>query len=265
MEKYEEALKLFINKMGYKTNENVIGIVLYGSHLTGYAHSKSDIDLHVIMRDNIDVLIRGASVDYDFKTEYFEKPLQDLYLSADNDFVSQNNAMVPIIGYGKILYDPTGVVKVLQGYILEKYKEPLPPLELDDAKEMAVIIANRISTLQVMYENDSPWFNHNYHKTIEKLRKFYSRKLGCPDIPDYKAEKLYSNENYRQAFCKSIIPDIEFIRLYFEAATCDGDNKEKMTYINAIYEYTTKDLNLDPNNYRIMIKSRNNPMNKIHE
>jgi len=41
--------------------------------------------------------------------------------------------------------------------------------------------------------------------------------------------------------------------------------KEKMAYIGALYDYATRDLNVDPNNYRIMIKSRNNPMNKIRE
>lgn len=264
MQKYEEALWAFISKMGYLNNDNVLGIVFYGSHLTGYAHAKSDIDLHIIMRNEIEILIRGASVDNGFKIEYFEKPLSDLYLSADNEFLLQANALVPIIGYGKILYDPTGAVAELQSYILEKYKNPLPPLTADEAIELAVIIENQITDLQISMTEAPEWFTGNYYEILQKIRKFYSRKLGCPDIPNRKVRKLYFNEAYRKAFCKSIIPDEEFVRLYSEAYTCQADLEEKMRYIRALYDYTTRDLNLDPNNYRIMIKSRNNPMNNVH-
>lgn len=265
MEKFELAISIFISKMGYLLNDDVLGIVLYGSYTTGYSHNKSDIDLHIIMRNEVKELIRGSLIENGFKIEYFEKPIHDLYESADNDFDTQNNALLPIIGHGIILFDRSGAIGELQRYIIKKYSQPLPPLTNDDAKEMAVILDNRITQLQIMLDNDRPEFNHNYHLVIEKIRKFYSGLCGCPDIPVAKAFKIYSNENYRKSFCKGKIPDEEFIRLYFDAATCEGTKKDKMAYAIALYNYATRDLNLNPNDYRIMIKSRNNPMNKIHE
>jgi len=154
MEKYEIAVTSFIDKMGYLSNNSVLGIVLYGSYTTGYNHNKSDIDMHIIMKNEVEELIRGSIIEDGFKIEYFEKPIHDLYESADNDFETQNNALLPIIGYGRIIFDRIGAISELQRYVLTKYSQPLPPLANDDAKEMAVIIENRINKLQAMFDND---------------------------------------------------------------------------------------------------------------
>lgn len=265
MEDYKKALSTFIEKKGYLNNKDVLGIVLYGSYTTGFNHTKSDIDIHVIMSNNVEQLVRGAEMQDGFKIEYFEKPIHDLYESADNDFVTQNNALVPIVGHGIILFDRYGEIANLKNYILNKFSTPLPPLSGDDAKEMAVIIENRITQLEVMFNSSRIDFNHNYHLLIEKIRKFYSRLCGCPDIPVAKAFKIYTNEKYRESFCKSIIPDAEFIDMYFKAITCDENEKQKLEHVYNLYKYSIRALDIDPNNYRILIKSRNNPINKNHE
>lgn len=38
-----------------------------------------------------------------------------------------------------------------------------------------------------------------------------------------------------------------------------------MSIVTELYNYATRNLEIDPNNYRILIKSRNNPMNRNHE
>lgn len=49
------------------------------------------------------------------------------------------------------------------------------------------------------------------------------------------------------------------------AVTNTGTNEEKMEIITELYNYATRKLEINPNNYRIIIKSRNNPMNRNHE
>ena len=265
MKKYEEAILRFIEKRKYFKNKNLLGIVLYGSYLTGYNNELSDIDLHIVMNDNHRKIVRGTETIDDFKIEYFEKPISDLYLSCDNDFMLHGNAMLAIIGKGRILCDKYGEVKKLQDYILEKYSNPLPKLDSNDAKEMAVIIENRISKLSLLAKEKRVDFNHQYHLLIEKIRKFYSRVLGCADIPTIKAYKIYSDEKYRESFCKTDIPDQEFLDLYFKAINYNGTYDEKMEIIYELYMIATKNISVDPNNYRIFVKSRNDFNNKVHE
>lgn len=265
MKKYQDAIYDFIQNMNYLQNEHVLGIIAYGSYTTGYNHKDSDIDMHIIMDDCDDKLYRGVSNIDGFKIEYFEKPISDIYLSIENDFKTNENAYLAIIGFGNILFDRDGKIKKLQNDIIEKYSSPLPPLAGDDAKEMAVIIDNRITKLKSMLENNRPEFLYNYYLVIEKIRKFYSRLCGCPNIPVDKTFKIYTDKKYREAFCKSTIPDVDFINKYFNAVTNPCTNKEKMDIAIDLYNYTTRNLEINPNNYRIRIKSRNNPMNRNHE
>jgi len=131
----------FINDMQYLENEHVLGCFFYGSFLTGYNNKNSDIDLHIIF-DNSDPLhlIRGNKYVDGIRIEYFEKPINDLYLSVDNDFNRQNNALLSIIGTSKIIFDKTGDLKKLQQYTLTKFSNPLPPLEDEDARESVSIL-----------------------------------------------------------------------------------------------------------------------------
>ena len=134
MEKYQMAVSDFITKMNYLENNHVLGIIVYGSYVTGYNNKNSDIDMHIIKDDSDERLYRGVSNVDDFKIEYFEKPISDIYLSIKNDFETNENAYLTIIGHGKILFDRTGDIGKLQRYILEKYSQPLPALSGDDAK-----------------------------------------------------------------------------------------------------------------------------------
>ena len=264
MVKFDVAVKNFINDMNYKCNPHVIGAVVYGSYVTGYNNKKSDVDLHIIKDYSDKQIYRGVSIVDGYKIEYFEKPISDIYLSVERDFLINENAYLPIIGHGKILFDHYDRIHDLQKYILEKYKSPLPPLAGDDAKEMAVIIDNRMEKLIPMAECNKPEFNFNYYLVVEKIRKFYSRISGCPNIPVNKSFRLYTDEVYRASYCKDV-PDEEFVRLYFAAATNNGTNEEKMKSIEELYNYAIRNIDIDPNNYRIKIKSRNDSMNMNHE
>lgn len=265
MENYQIAVSNFIAKMNYQEDSHVLGIIVYGSYVTGYNHKNSDIDMHIIKDDSDKKIYRGVSNVDGFKIEYFEKPISDVCLSVENDFETNENAYLAIIGYGKILFDRNGDIGKLQRHILEKYSQPLPALSGDDAKEMAVIIDNRMIKLRLMLENNKPEFNYNYYLVVEKIRKFYSRLCGCANIPVDKAFRIYTDKRYRESFCKGVIPDEKFLSIYFEAVTTTGTNEEKMNIVTELYNYATRNVEIDPDNYRILIKSRNNPMNRNHE
>ena len=176
MEVISKAISNFINDMCYLDNDHVLGVFFYGSCVTGYNTKKSDIDLHVIFDDsNLEHLIRGNHWVDGIKIEYFEKPISDIYLSIENDFQNQNNALLSIIGTSKIIFDKKGDLKKLQLYALNKFSNPLPALEHEDAREYVSILNNRMEKLQNAALADSPYFYHLYHLTIEKIRKFYHK------------------------------------------------------------------------------------------
>lgn len=249
----------FIESMRYMENEHVLGILFYGSYLTGFYSQNSDIDLHIIF-DNEDLnhLIRGNKIVDGTRIEYFEKPINDIYLTVDDDYQNQNNASLSIFGKSKIIYERDNQMKNLQQYVLHKFSNQLPPLSEEAAKEQVSIINNRMEKLQKYAYTDNPYFEHLYHLTIDKIRRFYHNLNGLPRIETSKGFRLYTDEKYRNSFCIHQIPEEEFIKMHFEAISNNKASKiEKYQLLNRIYEYTKRNVSLPDGEYRIRIKSRN--------
>ena len=253
------VIKNFINKMGYVENEHVIGCLFYGSYLTGYNTKTSDIDLHIIFDDtDPEHLIRGNDHVDGYRIEYFEKPLSDIYKSIDNGFSNQDNSLLSIIGTAYVLFDKTGEIEKVQAYAREKFSKPLHPISMERAKEMVSILDNRMARLEKVAMSGSLYFNHLYHLTIEKIRKFYHKLNGFPEIQTSKVDRIYTDKAYRESFYKSNIPEPEFIEKYLSAVTDPGtDRMAQLEKAQALYRYATRNVDLQKESYRIKIKSRN--------
>ncbi len=255
--KVNNVIKKFIKQMGYLDNEHVLGCFFYGSYLTGYNREGSDIDLHVIF-DNSDPkhLIRANKYIDGFRVEYFEKPIDDLYLSLENDFNNQRNALLPIIGKGKIIFDKGGLLELKEA-VLEKYSKPLPKLDENDAKEFVSTLNNRMEKVEMFAKENHPLFKFEYYATVKKIAEFYHRLNGLPDLPTSKIYRIYTDEDYRISLCKEAIPEQKFIDLFFDAAMKEGSPEELLGLITKLYNYSKRNVELDEKDYRILIKSRN--------
>lgn len=255
----DEKISTFINEMGYLNNKHVLGILFYGSYFTGVNTSNSDIDIHIILdNDNPEHLIRGNKFVDGTRIEYFEKPIENIYQIIEEDYTSQNSASLSIFGKSKIIYDKDGQLKQLQNYVINKFSNPLPPLSDYEAKEQMSIINNRMEKLEIYAINDNPYFNHLYHLTIDKIRRFYHSLMGMPRIETSKGFRLYTSELYRNAFSINKIPEQPFIDMYFEAITNGGLNKiQKYQLLRKIYEFAKRNVFLNVKEHRIPIKSRN--------
>lgn len=255
-----DIITKFINKMDYLNNKHVLGCFFYGSFLTGFNNEISDIDLHIILDDsNPDYLVRGNDFIDGVRIEYFEKPISDVYLSVDNDFNNQNNALLSIIGTSKIIFDKNGDLQKLQDYAFKKFSNPLPKLDPEDARECVSILINRMEKLEKAANDDSPYFYHLYHLTIEKIRKFYHRLNGMSEVQTSKVFRIYTDSVYRNAYYKDYIPEEEFITMYLDAISDVSINKQdKLNKVKNLFNYAKRNVELDSSSYRIRIKSRNN-------
>lgn len=254
----EDKISSFIKDMGYLNNEHVLGVFFYGSYLTGLNTENSDIDLHIIF-DNEDPnhLVRGNKIIDKTRIEYFEKPLDDIYQTINEDYVNQNNATLTIFGTSKIVYAKDNQLKKLQEYVINKFSNPLSPLSNDEAREYVSILNNRMEKLENYAKTDNPYFEHLYHLTIDKIRRFYHKLMGIPRIETSKGFKIYTDLKYRNAFCINKIPEQSFIEMYFKLIRdTSSDKVKKYNLLNKLYEFTKRDVVLG-NDYRIPIKSRN--------
>ena len=250
-----EAITKFIEKMGYISNEHFLGAIVYGSSLTGFDTETSDIDLHIIF-DNSDPnkIIRGESLVDGKKIEYFEKTIEDVYLMAENEFSNQNNASYSIIGKGEIVYERKGALTNLQKYVINTFKDNLPPLNIDEAREQISIIDNKIQKLENLAKDDSSYFNHLYHIVLEKMRKTHHRIIGISKIPTSKVHKIYTDEAYRKSTYKTN-PAHDFVEDYLNLVTQGKDKKQMLESLKSFYNKVKQNIELG-DEYRIPIKTK---------
>lgn len=263
--KVYEAIQKFIKDKKYLQDENVIGILFYGSSKYGLNNKNSDIDLLIIYIDSNNLnnqipLIRGSAFVDGMRIEYFEKTIREIYINAEEDFMTQSNASLSIIGKSEIIYEKSNAMQYLQEYILNKFKNGVPPITEDRAKEKLATISNRIERLEkyAVSKQYGYYFDHLYNLIIEMIRRFYHELNGIPRIETYKGFKLYTNKKYQDMFSIDYIPEPEFLKMYFELVrNQEKTPKEKLEGIRRFYDYAKRTLDFDENNHVISIKSRN--------
>lgn len=233
------AVKKFMEEMNYIEDEHFLGIIVYGSSLTGFNTKNSDIDLHIIF-DNYkpNRMFRGKKlIEIDgtkIKIEYFEKPIDEEYLMAENEFLHQDNAALSILGKGSIVYAKDNSVIKLQKYVLDRFKNGLPPLSTNETKEQISIIDNKIQKLENLMLEDSPYFYHFYHIVLEKIRETYHKMLGISQIPTDKVPIIYTDELYRNAVWKTNPPQ-DFVDEYLRIVALRSNKEQMLEVLKLLY------------------------------
>lgn len=253
-----ETIQDFLKTNNYLQDEHILGVLFYGSYKHGLNNQNSDIDLHIIYDDsNPEHLIRGNTFVNGIRIEYFEKTISEIYNNVEEGYTTQDNATESIIGKAEIIYEKDNSMQYLQEYVLNRFKNGLPPLTENEAKEQVSIINNRMEKLKKYAEEDNYFFEHLYHLTIEKIRRFYHNLNGMPRIETYKGFKLYRNKQYQDMFSIHNIPDQRFLEMYFELIQSQGKSKNEMfERLKEFYEYAKRTVDLEEHNYRIPIKNK---------
>ena len=124
--------------------------------------------------------------------------------------------------------------------------------------EYVSILNNRMERVVRAAKYRDPYFSHLYHLTIEKIRKFYHKINGLPELQTSKVFRVYTDEAYRKSFYKENIPEPEFVRMYLDAICDDeSDIPDRLLKLQTLYDYAKRNVPLDEKDYRIHIKSRN--------
>lgn len=259
MEKYLEIINKFIEKMDYRNNRHYLGIYFYGSSQTGFSNDNSDIDLHVIF-DNSDKehIYRGITYIDGIKIEYFEKSINDLYLSLENDIKERSYSWYSILGTSTIIEDKNGSLHKLQEFTIKSYQKGIQKMEEQDIMETIAIINNRIEKLRYFCKSDNPSFYSLYYITIEKIRRFYHGINGFPKINTSKIYRVYKDDEYRKTYFRGEFVSEKFKEMYFNLIEIESRDKTKLLeLIEEFYLYVKDGRELNRKEYKIKIKSRN--------
>ena len=111
MKSWEFALDHFLNN--WKQREEVIGILVCGSYITGNPSKRSDIDVHIIIKDESDWRERGNKYVNGFLIEYFVNPPKQIRSYYKEDFNDRSTMSMVQFLTGKDVQDQCGIVNEL--------------------------------------------------------------------------------------------------------------------------------------------------------
>ena len=109
--KWEEKLNKFIDNFEYI--DDVIGILVCGSYITGSPSKHSDLDVHLILDDKVDYRQRGNKIVDGLLIEYFANPKRQIRKYFKDDYNNIRPMSQTQFITGKIILDKTGDVKKL--------------------------------------------------------------------------------------------------------------------------------------------------------
>lgn len=248
---YREALNKFIDEMNYLKNEDVEGIVFYGSFHTGTYNEFSDIDLMILFNDDSDAnQIKGFKTVNGIQVEYFERTVSKIYERADSDYMKCEDSLLSMIGYGEVIFDRNGKVKELIQYIKEKYSRPLPGYIQHEAIYQIASLRKAVNATEELRVQNDPYFENFYFLAVERIRDFYHKLNGFSNMSQTKVYKLYTNESIQRAQHKKI-PEKEFRELFFKAIEEGTSKEEKVKRINELFDYSIRNYNINYDDLRI--------------
>lgn len=248
---YREALNKFIDDMNYLKNDDVEGIVFYGSYHTNTFNEFSDIDLMILYDDDSDTnQIRGYKRVCGIRVEYFERTISKIYERANSDYMKCEDSLLSMIGYGEVIFDRSGKVKDLVEYIKQKYERPLPKYNKHEAIYNILSLKTAVDAVNELRVQNDPFFECYYFLTLERIRDFYHKLNGFSNLSHTKVCKLYTDEKLRNAQHKRI-PEKEFIELFFKAIEQSITKETKVERINEIFNYVIRKYDVDFDDARV--------------
>lgn len=253
----KELIERFLSSNIYPKildKDNLLGILVYGSSLTGFSSKNSDIDVLIILNEASKV-IRGVNTFEGKKVEYFIKPLEK-FLSEGIDFTKRNcPSHVALEQNAYIFYDKSGLIanilKSDKNFYNQNRKKPNQNYELK-----FVQIGNRIASLKNILDRNGDEFYMVYYNILEMIRKFHSEIHDEAEIPFAKAYRIYNDAHYYDSFVSNYatnpMPEPRFVKLYSKCVKLD-DKRNMITHLDKLYEYENQFVKINPNDYEIKL------------
>jgi hypothetical protein len=212
---WRNALDIFL--VDWKKNPDVTGAMVCGSYITGNPSSHSDIDLHLILKNDCTWRERGNKIIDGFLIEYFANPAEKHKDYENSDFLQRKKLNAHMFATGEILFDNTGDLAQIVERSRKLIEKTFPKPENWETELLKYHIWDSNDNLQEILEADRPDFSFVYHNSLNSLVESYGQFLGYPHMPIHKLWSLSQRKAERKKYLYPEFPDQDFIRILSEA------------------------------------------------
>lgn len=238
MKAWEAALHKFL--ADWREREEIVGIVLCGSYVTGNPSQRSDLDVHLVLREEENWRERGNQYVDGFLIEYFINPARQIRQYFKEDHSDRSTMSMVQFITGQVLLDRTGVIEQLKQEALQ-WKEKqyeIPEASLIESKKYGLWDA---------YDNLMDCFDHGradadfvYYQSLLHLFNEYCAILNIEQIPYYQITRYLTEPAYLSKYLKSPFPDSIFAEMFL-AALAEQQTQERLNgyeqLLHHVYEH----------------------------
>ncbi|PIF31803.1 nucleotidyltransferase-like protein [Flavobacterium sp. 9] len=223
----KEALDKFLES--WHNNNDVVGILLTGSHAIEMNHKTSDIDIRIFVTEGFKTTKGLMEID-GFKFSYLVRSHNIIESRFKKEFSMNSRFEATTISMGKIIFEKDGILSELQKLAHHYQGSDFIKRDIDDEslKSNIYLLYNYKNYLDTL-EEDSPYFIYTYMSFMKISLNFYSHFLNFEIVSDLKTEKLFTNELFRDKCNWSKFPDEEFAILWQNCISTGKTNKHNIT------------------------------------
>ena len=232
----EWRTKLDTFLLDFVHTNDIIGILVCGSYITGNPSNHSDLDVHIVLDDNVNYRERGNRIIDGFLIEYFCNPPRQIIKYFEDDIQDSSLMAQTQFATGKIICDKTGEIKSLKDKALEMIGHFYENTAIFMSERIKYDLWDMLDDLQDAYENNKPDFDFLYFNLLNRLISNY---MGCINRP-YHFKTILGNINsniVREKYLLKELPHIPVNDL-IERCIKAVDRAEKME----VYQCLTNEI-----------------------
>ncbi|WP_421378694.1 nucleotidyltransferase domain-containing protein [Bacillus salacetis] len=234
MENWRKALKIFLEDWPY-TSE-LAGVMVCGSYITGNPSERSDIDVHMVLKDGEDWRERGNRLVEGYLIEYFCNPPAQIRKYFEGDHEERSTHAAVQFATGEILFDHEGTIGVLKKEALQWLQRPFEQTGETGVEFIKYAIWDSADNLLDLYEKGGSDLRFVYFNSLKELFNQYCQFLAVEQIPFYQIGAYLSDETYLKKYLKDPFPDKDFSSLFLKSLSA-GTEEEMVSYFEKLSSY----------------------------
>ncbi|MCL2593216.1 MAG: hypothetical protein FWD82_07600 [Defluviitaleaceae bacterium] len=221
---WQKELDVFLADFKYKND--VSGILVCGSFITGNPSKRSDLDVHIVLNESVLYKERGNKIVNGLLIEYFANPSREILKYFKWDIEDKSLMAQTQFATGEILLDKNGDIKHLKDIALKEIEEFYQDQEPAMSELAKYHLWDMADDLADAFENNKPEFDFLYFNFLNNLISSYMSTIKMP----YNFKTILGNVNsdiVRKKYLLKELPDVE-IKNLIEKCIITTEKEEKV-------------------------------------
>ena len=241
--KKEIVKKLETFLADFEHKDDVVGVLVCGSYVTGHPNAHSDLDVHLLLNKKCKYRERGNRIVDGLLIEYFANTKRQVLAYFKEDYKNLRPMSQTQFATGEILFDKTGEIEQLKKEAEKQLGKEFADLKVEPSPLTLYGLWDSMDDLQAILEEDRADFDFVYFCKLDRLLACLYRKMRLP----YNTKTVYGqlvDKTVRKKYLLKEIKD-KNLRALLQTAIVEEDRQKRLQAFTALCEMILKEYDFD--------------------